>query len=160
MGIDQIFLRKQEGGGRRTIWELMIGRCAWRSDRVCACVETMRCEAMRLDSSGSYKKATSKPSAERSKRRRRPTNCASRRARRSVWRSFACTFHVSLQQALYMSLKLQHAKFCLKRFCQIPSELFLVLGRVFDNFGNILQMCCQFILQYQSRILSYHIISY
>ncbi|CAK9190425.1 unnamed protein product [Sphagnum troendelagicum] len=77
----------------------MIGTCAWRSDRVCACVETMRCEAMRLDSSGSYKNPTSKPSAERSKRRRRPTNCTSRRARRSVWRSFACTFHVSLQHS-------------------------------------------------------------
>jgi hypothetical protein len=45
----------------------MIGKCAWRSDRVCACVETMRSKAMRLDSSGSYKSQQAK-SAERSKR--------------------------------------------------------------------------------------------
>jgi len=75
----------------------MIGTCAWHGDRVCACVETMRCEAMRLDSSGSYKSQQAKGGAIQA--RRRPTNYASRRAGRSVWRSFACTFHVSSQQA-------------------------------------------------------------
>jgi hypothetical protein len=137
----------------------MIGKCAWCSDRVCACVETMRCEAMRLDSSGSYKT----PTRQARSNPRTATADELRVASCTTFRLAELRMHISRVAAastLYMSLKLQHVKFCLKRFCHNPSELFIVLGRVFDSFGNILQMYCQLILQYQLRILSYHIILY
>jgi len=151
MGIDQIFLWGNKKGGKEERFEnwwsgrvhgaVIVSAHVWRRWDARPCAWT----ALVVTKSQQARQARSDPSAGDGRRTaRRVVHDVPFGGASHAHFTCRCSKHSTCQ--ILLENILPHSKWVVYSF-----------EKVFDNFGNTVQIFCQLILQYQLRILSYHI---